>query len=189
MGIWLRDKNKIKKFKQRAKMRRNPKTGKIKNIPKLSELMEFLESDGSPQTYWFELSKFMPDDWGVTRVYPPHPPVDTHKEVLPPSLFDRITDTPVDRRKVIKDTLVTPDLLEKKVDVLWVRYSSNCVMGVVRENIDEWLELLTEKKDFLAANPGKKKAAYYHLLFHHLRKHPEVAKSFITTFMSEIGKR
>jgi hypothetical protein len=189
MGIEFRDTKKIKKFKQRARTRRNPKTGKIKNIPKLSELMEFLESDGSPQTYWFELSKFMPDDWGVTRVYPPHPPVDTHKEVLPPSLFDRITDTPVDRRKVIRDTLVTPDLLEKKVEVLWVRYSSNCVMGVVRENIDEWLELLTEKKDFLAANPGKKKAAYYHLLFHHMRKHPEVAKSFITTFMSEIGKR
>lgn len=188
MGIEFTDTKKIKKFEKHAKMKRNPKTGNIKHIPTLKDFLWFFDTDGNPRPYWFMLSKLKPNDWGLTNLYPPYPPVDTHKEILPPSLFKKITDTPVDRHRVIKDTLVTPKPLEKKVDVLWVRYSSNCVMGVVRENIDEWIYLLSEKKEFLEANPGKKKAAYYHLLFHHMRKHPEVAKSFITTFMSEIGK-
>ena len=179
MGIEFTDTKKIKKFEKHAKM---------KHIPTLKDFLWFFDTDGNPRPYWFMLSKLKPDDWGLTNLYPPYLPVDTHKEVLPPSLFNKITDTPVDRHRVIRDTLVTPKPLEKKVDVLWVRYSSNCVMGVVRENIDEWIYLLRKKKEFLEANPNKKKAAYYHLLFHHMRKHPEVAKSFITTFMSEIGK-
>ncbi len=163
-------------------------TRKIKHIMKFKDFLWFFDTDGNPRPYWFVLSKLKPGTWSLTSIYPPYPPVDTHKEVLPPSLFEKIIDTPVDRHRVIKDTLVTPDPLDKKIDVLWVRYSSNCVMGVARENIDEWIYLLREKKEFLEANPNKKKAAYYHLLFHHMRKHPEVAKTFITTFMNEIGK-
>jgi hypothetical protein len=186
LGIELTDMDLIEKYRERVKMGKAPKTGKLKSIRECEGLLDFFETVPSPKVYWFVLSKFYPNDWGVTDISPYPPPVDTHKEVLPPSLFEKIIDTPVDPHRVITDTLVTPDLLEKKVDVLWVRYSSNCVMGAVRENIAEWISLLTEKKEFLEANPGKKRAAYYHALFHYMRKHPEAARSFITTFMSEI---
>jgi hypothetical protein len=148
--------------------------------------MESCINNGRPQPYWFILTKFAPNDWGMTKIDPWPPPYEHFKEVLPPALFDKITRVPVDPDTVIGASMVTPDLLRKKLDVLWVRYASNCVMGVVRENIDEWKRLMKEGKDVLESDPVLKGAAYYNLLFNLMRRDEEVAKSFINAFMTEM---
>ena len=69
---------------------------------------------------------------------------------------------------------------------LWVRYSPNCVMGVVRLRIDEWKRLVTEQKDRLEEDSKLKGAAYYNLLFDLFRRDEGVAKVFINRFMTEV---
>jgi hypothetical protein len=74
----------------------------------------------------------------------------------------------------------------KQVDVLWVRYSSNCVIGVVREDIEAWKHILADKNHFSNSPIALKWFTYYHLLFHHMGQDQEAARGFIDRFMTEL---
>jgi hypothetical protein len=62
-------------------------------------------------------------------------------------------------------------------------------MGVVRERIDDWKHLLTHEPKVLEDNPELQSAVYYNLLFDLFRRDDNVAKTFITTFMTELAPR
>jgi len=145
----------------------------------------------SPEPYWFVLPRFVPGSsapgsWAMTSLRPHPPAFEPAHEILPETLFQRLIDTPVDPDRVMGDTLVAEKHFYKTIDVLWVRYSSNCIMGVVRENIGYWQEVLAGKIEGIGDNSRATFFAYYFLLFHHMRSHPEVAESFIAAFMTRL---
>ncbi len=148
--------------------------------------MEDCIKNGRPRPYWFVLTRFAPGDWGMTKIEPWPPAYEYFKEVLPPELFRRITGTPVDPDTVVEASIKMSFPLRKHLDILWVRYSPNCVMGVVRQGIDEWKHLVTEQKDRLEEDSKLKGAAYYNLLFDLFRRDEGVAKVFINRFMTEV---
>ncbi|MCP5107959.1 MAG: hypothetical protein GY950_31510 [bacterium] len=152
----------------------------------LQECMNGSDNGGCSRPYWFVLSKFFPDDWGMTKIDPWPPAFQPHKEILPESLFPDITGTAVDPGKVLGLSMTVPELLNRRLNVLWVRYSTNCVMGVVREEVEEWRQVLAGGPKSLDSTDITSTAAHYHLLFHQMGREPELAKSFITRFMSEV---
>lgn len=138
------------------------------------------------QPYQFVLSKFAPGDWGMTKIFPWPPPFQPHKEVLPESLHESLTSTPVDPDRVMKGKFAGLSSMFKLVDVLWVRYSSNCVIGVVQEDIETWKKRLVDTDEFSNSPIELKWFTYYHLLFHHMGQDREAARGFINRFMTEL---
>jgi len=147
------------------------------------------KNTGRPPLYWFELTKFAPADWGMTRIDPWPPAYEPFKEILPEMVFSLFTLTPVHPGKAIEASVRLPAPQWKKLDLQWVRYSSNCVMGTVCENMDDLQTLLAEEKQWLRGNGGMETGSLYRLLFHHIRSRPQVAESFINRFMAEILPR
>ncbi len=145
----------------------------------------------SPGPSWFALTRFVPGSsapeyWAMTSIRPNPQAFEPAGEILPPSLFHHLIDTPVDPDRVMGDTLVAEKHLHKTVDVLWIRYSPNCIMGVVRENIDCWKAVSAGKVERIGDHSRGKLFADYHLLFHRMRSHPEVAESFIDAFTTQL---
>lgn len=145
----------------------------------------------SPEPYWFALTQFVPgssapESWAMTSIRPHPPAFEPAHEILPRSLFQRLIDTPVDPDRVMGDTLTAETFFCKTIDVLWVRYSPNCIMGVVRENTGFWKRLSASKIEGIKDNSAATFYAYYFLLFHHMRSHPEVAETFIAAFMTQL---
>lgn len=139
----------------------------------------------STQPYQFVLSKFAPGDWGMTEISPSPPPFQPQKEVLPESLHQRLTSTPVDPDRVMMGKFGGMSSMFRLVDVLWVRYSSNCVIGVVQEDIETWKQGLANSDIFSKIPVETKWLIFYHLLFHHMGQDQEAARVFINRFMTE----
>lgn len=111
------------------------KTYKAAKLYYYKTLFQHLEGEKIyMQPYWFVLSKFNSSQWGISNITPWPPAHETHKDILPDSLFEMLIDTPVNPKKV-NVASVDVQSLEKKLDLRWVRYSSNCVMGKVHENV------------------------------------------------------
>lgn len=144
-----------------------------------------------PEPYWFVLTRFVPgssapESWAMTSLRPHPPAFEPSYEILPQSLFRRLIDTPVDPDRVMGDTLTAETHFNKTIDILWVRYSPNCIMGVVRENIDYWKEVSAGKVEGIGDKSRGTFFAYYFLLFHHMRTHPGAAESFISAFTAQL---
>jgi len=150
-----------------------------------------IRNKGRPVLYWFVLTKFAPADWGMTVIDPQPPDYENFKDILPGMVFCLFNHTPVHPGKVLKASVQLPAPYWKKIDLQWVRYSSNCVMGTVCENMDDLQTLLAEENEWLkgSGSNGMEKGSLYRLLFHHIRCRPRLAESFINRFMAEMLPR
>jgi hypothetical protein len=136
----------------------------------------------SPQPYWFIMTKYSPGCWRVSGIDPLPQLHDIHQDILGIILFNIVTNTPVDPEKVLAMTLKLSNPMWKNLDLRWVRYSGNCVMGRVCENIDDFKSLLGDQKEWLKGNKYIPIEDIFRLLFYHLRRRPALGKYFIEKF-------
>jgi hypothetical protein len=144
--------------------------------------------NGCPRPYFFKLTKFSPADFGMTGINPWPPPYEHYKELLPEPLIKYLTDIPVDPGRVMEKTVELPDPDRKIVDLRWLRYSTTCIIGMVCENIDDLKNLVENQQQGLDLDVNDPEAVskLYRLLFCHMRRHPDLAKTFINSFMKDM---
>jgi hypothetical protein len=120
--------------------------------------------------YLFILSKFKPDDWSLTRISPWPSPCEQHKQILPLSAVDRLGKTVVAPDRIMEISMDRQGPLRKKLDILFVHYSSTCIIGVVSEDGNAMENQTEEEKETRR-------------LFLRMQYSTELAKEFIRGFM------
>jgi hypothetical protein len=120
--------------------------------------------------HWFILSKFKAGDWGLTRIYPWPPACEQHKQILPQSAVDTLGKTVIAPDRIMEISLDRQGPLLKKLDILFIHYSSTCVMGVVSEDLDAMENQTEEEKETRR-------------LFMRMQYSTQLAKDFINGFM------
>jgi hypothetical protein len=133
-----------------------------------------------PQLYWFVLTQLDAEDdhWEITTIEPTPPACENIDELVPLSLYDKLKEPGCDPGTIHSGQFKIPFAMTRKVDVHWVFFSSNCIMGTVRENIDEWRHIMTHK----GGGDGEEKV--YRRVFRLLRRCPGLAITFLATFLA-----
>ncbi len=141
-----------------------------------------------PPVYWFELTTFAPGDWGMTKISPWPPDFMTYYENLSPDVIAGITDIetyPIDTEEIYLLDNVEAGMLNKRLDVRFVRCASNHVIGTVTENI-EWIREMLE-------NPGDPsqwdEETAFRKFFQYLYDYPAFHEEFIEAFETELLPR
>ncbi|NIM11578.1 MAG: hypothetical protein GTO45_05745 [Candidatus Aminicenantes bacterium] len=136
-----------------------------------------------PPLYWFELTRFRLWDWGITILSPWPPPYEPYYNVVPRDIIRRITASfPVDPDMVITIKALQSKEVDKKVDLQFVRLSSNHIVGTVRENLDDWQEVFNGDRDVLE----KDLDAAFRLFFYYLHKYPDLNKEFMQRYIKKM---
>lgn len=139
--------------------------------------------DRYPVLYWFELSRFAESDWELTRMRPIPPPYEPYKELMSGQIIEKITSGfPVNPDKVVTLKTEPSGWLNRRVDLQFVRFSTNHLFGTVKENLDDW-----EGK--FPGEPGMWETDIemaHRVFFYYLHKFPSLAKEFIQFFIREM---
>lgn len=136
----------------------------------LSFLKKKAEGNGRCFTpYWFVLTKFKRDDWGVTRIKPFPAACESHKQMLHEVVVKPMTETKPAPDKVLQWELVLKGHVFRHMDTLMVRYSSNCIMGALHENLN-------------ALKKRPKEDQLKRRLFLKMETNEEIARAFIQYF-------
>jgi len=138
--------------------------------------------DRYPRLYWFELSKFAEDDWGITIIDPWPPPFEPYYEILPPDIIQAITLVPVALGLLVGSDAVPSFWLNKKVDLRYIWCSSNHIVGTVRENISEWEQGL--ESGIISRDAGVE--FLYRVLLRVLSRHPGLETEFMQDYAAEM---
>jgi hypothetical protein len=98
---------------------------------------EEAEAEGKsldPLLYWFELTQYNPHDWRMTNIVPHPSPTTQPYVVLPKDIIEELGENlAIDPDKVITIKGKHSKQVDKKVDLQVVRYSTNFIMGTVRD--------------------------------------------------------
>jgi hypothetical protein len=143
--------------------------------------MKHYRAGQNPPLYWFHLTQYNAWQWRITNIEPVPGNYLRRNEILPRDIIDQITRELVDPDKVITMKAVHSDLLNKTVDLQFVRYSPGHLFGTVRENPDT-AEVRDNRNRFtLEENMD----VAYRVFFQYVQKFPEVNKSFILWFLDQ----
>jgi len=80
--------------------------------------------------YWFELTRYQPLEWRISRLLPAPPPLVPPAAILPRDIIDRITDSLINPDESVTMTVVPAVPLKyKTVELCFIHYSSNYIFG------------------------------------------------------------
>ncbi len=134
--------------------------------------------------YWFELSEFEEDDWGLTVIHPWPPLLTPYFTIMPQEIIDQIAAFQVKFGRTVTWEEVQSRDLNKIFAVKFVKLSTNHIVGVVRETGEERsFPVVAEFIETLGIDSSKepeKKLRYY------LVKHPGLCKDFIKRFIDRV---
>ena len=131
----------------------------------------------SPQLYWFELTALTANDWKITR-FDPNPPIYEFMEEILPDEFLNLVHYAKPDGKVIKCIYEFKQPSWRKLDIWWIRYSPNCVMGSVCEHTEDLDQLKVSYDALLKGNSNINRGHLYRLFVYHLRSQWGYKKSF-----------
>lgn len=137
---------------------------------------EILAYEEEPSLYWFVLTRYKDWTWQVTEMEPTPLSYEIRLHILPIDIMALMAD----ESEVNPDQIHTPDPVYSKksrsfYNIKYVRFSSNTIFGVVREN----LQLKNEKYANINVSPEEKMDAALDILFRAISEHPPVARMFI----------
>jgi hypothetical protein len=124
--------------------------------------------------YWFELTEYSYGDWRMTNIQPEPPLYSQPYEVLPRDIIEKLADSLVNPEEAAAMDRVRSDLMDKDVDLRFVHYSSNFIMGTVRDS-----ELRPQNFDGLK----KDKELAYRVFYNYFQKYPDSCIEFIREFL------
>jgi len=80
--------------------------------------------------YWFELTRYQPLEWRISRLLPAPPPLVPPAAILPRDIIHRITDSLINPDESVTMTVVPAVPLKyKTVELCFIHYSSNYIFG------------------------------------------------------------
>lgn len=124
----------------------------------------------SPQLYWFELTSLIPDHWEITALTPDPPIYESVADILPAEFFDLIQFAKPDGQ-VIKCMYTFKQPSWRKLDIWWIRYSHNCVMGSVCEYTGDLDQLRESYNALLKGDTNINREHLHRLFIYHVRSH------------------
>ncbi len=128
-----------------------------------------------PSLYWFELTRYKPWMWQVTEIEPEPPPHERRLRILPYDIIERMAEAEVNPVKVNQPKPVLSLDSNCFYDLKYVRYSSNTLFGVVREN----RQMIDEIYGEINIPPEKKMEIILHLLPMCMSEYPLMTRKFI----------
>jgi hypothetical protein len=134
-----------------------------------------------PPLYWFELTKYKENDWSMTIIDPWPPKYMPYYAILPTDIISRMTEALIDQNKLITWNAAYSKSMNKKVDVKFVRFATNHIIGSVRENFNGFSEEEAEKKVTYEGNLDMT----YKLFFLLLERHPDLVNTFVKEFVAK----
>jgi hypothetical protein len=139
-----------------------------------------------PPLYWFELSAYRSDDWGLTLIDPSPPAHDPHFAIMPQDIIDHLSSYPVDREKVVALEAVFSKHTQKKMDIRFQRFSENHIAGTVRLNTGKYKETIKLYDSMDRESLLKDLELPFQLFLFYLYHFPWFRKEFIKYFLYKI---
>ena len=128
-----------------------------------------------PRLYWFVLTQYKPWMWQVTEMEPEPRSYEQRLRLLPSDIIEHMAEAEINPVKINQPKPLYSNDSRCFYDVKYVRFSSNNLFGVVREN----LKLKNEMYAKIKVPPDKKMEAALDILFYCISKYPVLARMFI----------
>lgn len=128
-----------------------------------------------PSLYWFVLTRYKPWMWQVTEMEPEPPSYELRLKILPNDIIERMAEVKVNPVKVNLPQPMYSNDSKSFYDLKYVRFSSNNLFGVVRENLHMKNEMYAKIK----VPPDEKMKIALKILFYCITEYPPVARMFI----------
>jgi hypothetical protein len=155
----------------------------MKSLVQSEHYREVGKGNPGPPLHYFILTKFAFDDWAVTEIAPLLKVFESSTDIVPQCLINKLTDTPANKNILRRQSFDLDYPWFKKVDVHWMRYSSNCIIGALWDNIPQWNEMLNKQQDLLNGNVEPAPGEFYRLLFHYCHRNFSVMQHFFLNFV------
>ena len=132
--------------------------------------------------YWFELTYFKTDDWGLGTMKPWPPQFEAYALLMPEVLMNIMAGYEVDSDKIngLEVQLKTP--VERKMNLRFVRYSEALIFGTLQEDINDIKDRIWSKEGFTEAELKENPTLPLRILMHRMYQQPDIMKKFVDAY-------